>query len=77
MDPPFAIEIVKLLVVAVALFASVTVTVKEKSPAIDGVPEITPAELRFSPVGNVPVAEKVLLPAPPLEEIVKLVNAVL
>ena len=72
-----AIEIVKLLVVAVAPFASVTVTVKEKSPAIDGVPEITPAELRVTPVGNDPEGAKVFVPAPPLAEIVKLVNAVL
>jgi hypothetical protein len=72
-----AIEIVKLFVVAVAPFASVTVTVNEKSPAIDGVPEITPAELSDIPVGNEPVAENEFVPAPPLDEIVKLVNAVL
>jgi hypothetical protein len=76
-DTPLAIKIVKLFVVAVAPFASVTVTVNEKLPAIDGVPERTPAELSDTPVGNDPVAENELVPAPPLETIVKLVNAVL
>jgi hypothetical protein len=71
-EVPFAIAIVKLDVVAVALFASVTVTDKEKLPAVDGVPEITPALLRVTPVGNDPVAVKTLVPAPPLAEIVKL-----
>jgi hypothetical protein len=75
-DAPFAIAIVKLDVVAVALFASVTVTVNEKLPAIEGVPEITPALLRVTPVGNDPVAVKTLVPAPPLAEMVRL-NAVL
>ena len=68
---------VKLDVVAVALFASVTVTVNAKFPAAEGVPEITPAELSDKPAGSDPVAVKELVPAPPLEEIVKLVNAVL
>jgi hypothetical protein len=61
-----AIEIRKEFVVAVALFASVAVTVKSKSPAIEGVPEITPPELIVTPVGNEPVAVKVLAPEPPL-----------
>ena len=64
----------KLLVVAVAPFASVAVTVNEKSPAIVGVPVITPAVLRARPAGNEPVAANVLLPAPPLAEIVKVLN---
>ena len=67
----------KLLVVAVAPFASVAVTVNEKSPAVDGVPEITPAVLRVTPAGKEPVAVKVLLPAPPVAEIVKVLNAML
>ena len=67
----------KLLVVAVAPFASVAVTVSEKSPAVEGVPDITPAELRLTPAGKEPVAVKVLLPAPPVAEIVKVLNTVL
>ena len=70
-DTPLAIEIRKLLVVAVALFASVAVTVKSKSPAVDGVPEITPAELIVTPAGKEPVAAKVFDPEPPLAETVR------
>jgi hypothetical protein len=66
-----AIEIRKLLVVAVALFASVAVTVRSKSPAVEGVPEITPPELIVTPAGKEPVAAKVLLPDPPLAETVR------
>ena len=54
-----------------------TVTVNAKSPAVEGVPEITPAVLRATPAGKDPVALKELEPAPPLDEIVRLVNAVL
>ena len=68
-EAPFAIAIVKLDVVAVAPFASVTVTVNEKLPAVDGVPEITPP-LNVTPVGNDPVTAKEFEPAPPLAEIV-------
>ena len=43
--------------VAVNLLASVTLKVTEVGPpAVVGVPEITPLELRESPVGNVPEA---------------------
>jgi hypothetical protein len=72
-----AIEIVKLLVVAVASLASVAVTVNEKSPAVEGVPEITPAALKVKPAGNEPVAVKVLVPAPPLAEMVSVLNTAL
>jgi hypothetical protein len=71
LETPFAIEIRKLLVVAVALFASVAVTVKSKSPAVVGVPEITPPELIVTPAGKEPVAANVLLPAPPVAAMVK------
>jgi hypothetical protein len=65
LETPFAIEIRKLLVVAVALFASVAVTVKSKSPAVVGVPEITPPELIVTPAGKEPVAANVFVPEPP------------
>ena len=67
----------KLLVVAVASLTSVAVTVNEKSPAVVGFPDITPAVLKAKPAGNEPVAVKVLVPAPPLAEIVSVLNTAL
>jgi hypothetical protein len=69
-ETPFAIEILKLLVVAVAPLASVAVTVRSKSPAVVGVPDITPLELIDTPAGSEPVAAKDLVPEPPVAEIV-------
>ncbi len=40
--------------VAVLAAASVTFMVKPEVPAVVGVPEITPAELRVKPAGRVP-----------------------
>ena len=40
--------------VAVSKLAAVTSTVKLLVPDPEGVPEITPPELRFNPVGKVP-----------------------
>jgi len=40
--------------VAVRLLASVTWTVKLEVPAVVGVPEIAPAELKLNPAGRLP-----------------------
>ncbi|CAB4734619.1 unannotated protein [freshwater metagenome] len=46
---------------------SVTRTVKLELPVAVGVPEITPAALRFRPAGRVPLCRlQTLLPAPPV-----------
>ena len=65
------IVIVKLEVVAVVLFASVTLTVMAKLPVAVGVPEIVPVdEFKVTPPGRDPLARaNELEPAPPLVEI--------
>jgi hypothetical protein len=62
-----AIEIVKLEVVAVAEFASVTRIWMARFWAVVGVPLMTPVEVfRLRPVGSVPLTkEKALEVAPP------------
>jgi hypothetical protein len=58
---------VKFDVVAVALFASVTVTDTVEEPATVGVPEIVPAEeLKLKPFTNVPVSAYVNEARPPV-----------
>jgi hypothetical protein len=61
------IEITKLDVEAVALFASVTVTATVEEPETVGVPEMVPDEVfKLSPLTNVPVNEYVSAARPPV-----------
>jgi hypothetical protein len=70
------IESEKLVVVAVAVFESVTLTVIACVPAVVGVPVIAPPELKLKPAGSVPLAtSKVLDPLPPALRMFKVVNA--
>ena len=62
----YPMEIVKLEVVAVAPFASVTVTDTVDVPAIAGVPEIVPVELfKLKPLNRDPFNECVRFVRPP------------
>jgi hypothetical protein len=63
----YPIEITKLDVEAVALFASVTVTATVEEPETVGVPEMVPDEVfKLSPLTNVPVNEYVSAARPPV-----------